>query len=389
MNIIFFAHPTFLGSQSMPRFAQMLAEGMRERAHQVTIWMPQPLLYSLFKNKGLQKWLGYIDQYIMFPAQVRLRLRRCPADTLFVFTDQALGPWVPLVKKRPHVIHCHDFLAQRSALGEVPENLTGWTGRQYQAFIRWGYTKGKHFISVSQTTRNDLHRFLLAKPVRSEIVYNGLNQDFIQTIIAEARRELTHITKLNLLSGYLLHVGGNQWYKNRLGIIELYDAWRKASSIKLPLLLIGEEPTEQLIKLRNHSAFKTDIHFLVGIQDKVVRLAYAGALVFLFPSLAEGFGWPIAEAMASGCLVVTTQEAPMTEVGGNAAFYIPRRPITNTADWAIAGAQIIKQVVELGPIERKMAVEAGLTNASRFESTAALNQIETIYQNILQTTENA
>ena len=389
MNLVLFAHPTFLAHQSMPRYARMLADGLRARGHTVEVCMPEPLFYRLPAPGSLRKWLGYADQYLRFPAQVRRRVRRCPPDTLFVFTDHALGPWVPLVVPRPHVVHCHDFLAQRSALGEVPENPTGWTGCQYQAFIRQGYRQARHFISVSETTRADLHRFLSAPPVTSEVVYNGLNQHFIRLAPADARRDLGRATGLDLSAGYLLHVGGNQWYKNRLGVVELYEAWRARASQLLPLLLIGEAPDEWLQERCAHSAFRNDIHLLSGLADVQVRQAYAGATAFIFPSLAEGFGWPIAEAMAAGCPVITTLEAPMTEVGAEAAFYIPRRPTENPEAWAATSAEVVHNVVELSSEERKEVVEKGRANARRFAPTTALDHMEEIYRAILATYPNA
>jgi hypothetical protein len=143
LKLVFFTHPSFIGSQSMPRYATLLAEGMKRRGHQVELWYPQAGFFRLPSPSLLKKWLGYIDQYIVFPKQVRRRIKKCSPDTLFVFTDHALGPWVPLVSDRPHIIHCHDFLAQRSALGKFIANPVSWTGRQYQAFIRKGYKKGK------------------------------------------------------------------------------------------------------------------------------------------------------------------------------------------------------------------------------------------------------
>src|SRR5690242_18665361 len=139
MRIIFFTHPSFLSHQSMPRFANMLTEGMKKRGHEVEAWAPKPYFFKLPLPTAFKKWLSYIDQYILFPIIIKRRINKRSKDTLFVFTDHALGPWIPLVKDRPHVVHCHDFLAQRSAMGEVPENLTSWSGKQYQAFIRRGY----------------------------------------------------------------------------------------------------------------------------------------------------------------------------------------------------------------------------------------------------------
>ncbi|WP_133272252.1 glycosyltransferase [Hymenobacter radiodurans] len=386
MQLVFFTHPDFIKSQSMPRFARMLAEGMRERGHKVEIWSSPPRLCRLSGPSTLKKWLGYIDQYILFPSQIQRRIKLCSPHTLFVFTDQALGPWVPLVHDRPHIIHCHDFLAQQSAKGQIQENPTSWTGRLYQSFIQWGYSKGKYFISVSEKTQHDLHHFLPELPLYSTVVYNGLNWNYTPLEPRKARHLVGAAMGLNLASGYLLHVGGNLFYKNRIGVIELYNAWRLQGGAALPLLLIGEQPSPQLLQAQIQSPYKKSIYFISSVPDELVQLAYTGALVLLFPSLAEGFGWPIAEAMASGCPVITTGEAPMTEVGGTVAFYLPRRPATdNATTWAQDGATLIEQVVTLPPRERAQVVAAGLTNAGRFETNKALNRIEEIYQSILPT----
>jgi hypothetical protein len=190
MKIILFTHYSLFKTASMPRFARMIAAGMRQRGHEVEEWSCPVILGDKVSHPFFAKWLGYIDQFILFPLFIRRRLKSEPPDTLFVITDQALGPWVPLVADRPHVVHCHDFLAQRSALGEFPENPTGLTGRLYQAYIRRGYRKGRNFISVSKKTQEDLHRFLDKKPTISEVVYNGLNYPFCPLPAREAMARL-------------------------------------------------------------------------------------------------------------------------------------------------------------------------------------------------------
>ncbi|HEX6890117.1 MAG TPA: glycosyltransferase family 1 protein [Chryseolinea sp.] len=384
MNLVFFAHPSFLGQQSMPRFARMLAEGMANRGHTVEILSPRARFFNLHSHPTLSKWLGYIDQYIVFPSEVKAKLKKYPDDTLFVFTDQALGPWVPIVADRPHIIHCHDFMALRSALGEIPENPTSWTGRQYQNLIRKGFSKGRYFISVSQKTREDLHRLVLSPPIASDVVYNGLHKPFHSIDPVKARAGFGEKTKLDLTDGYLLHVGANTWYKNRAGVLEIYDAWRTTYQKYLPLLMIGE-PTRELLSRQEQSPFKKDIHWLSGIEDETLRLAYAGASAFLFPSLGEGFGWPIAEAMASGCPVITTNEAPMTEVAGTAGFLIPKMPHDKSKikEWAAQVASVTQGLISLSPSERSAIVNAGIDNAKRFDTNRSLDRIEEIYKRIL------
>lgn len=385
MNLVFLTHPPFLNSLSMPRFASMLTNAMATRGHTIEVWTAQPKFFNMPLPASLKKWLGYIDQYILFPKEVKRKIKKCPPDTLFVLTDHALGMWVPLVANRPHVIHCHDFLAQRSALGEIPQNPVQWSGRQYQALICRGYRQGKHFISSSKKTQADLHRFL-GTPQHSEMVYNGLNQTFLKINPMEARQFIGSKIGLDVSAGYLLHVGGNQWYKNRKGVIEIYESWRKMSSLKLPLFMIGPSPSKALSDRRANSEFKNDIYLLSGKDDEFVRFAYAGATVFLFPSLAEGFGWPIAEGMASGCPVITTDEVPMSEVAGQAGFLIPSRPFSDeeAANWSIAAAKVVDKIIQLSSIDRQQAIEAGLVNAKRFDTNVALDRIEEIYKNIVK-----
>ena len=387
MKIVIFVHPSFHVSQSMPRYAKMLGVGLRSRGHEVEFWTSKKFFYQLALSISAKKWLGYLDQYIIFPIQVKIRLRKyVPPETLFVFADQALGMWVPLVAKRNHVIHCHDFLAQKSAIGEIPMNKTRWTGIKYQSFIRNGFKRGENFISVSEKTRADLHALLGRQPSSSVVIHNGLNSVYTPSLDpTSSRAKLSNLTGLNLSLGYLLHVGGNQWYKNRLGVLHIYNAWR-SSDKKLPLLMIGAKPNQTLEEAQKNSPYQNDIHFLTGLSDEDLHSAYAGASVFLFPSFAEGFGWPIAEAMASGCPVITTNEVPMTEVAGNAGFFISPMPSEKEEEieWASKAARKIDQVLELSFEEKEKVLAKGFLNVKRFELQNVMDRIENEYRKILQ-----
>ena len=383
MNLIFLTHPEFLALNSMDKYSAMLSEGMKKRGHQVQTWTAKPRFFNLIQRGAFKKWLGYIDQYIIFPIELHKHVKACPANTLFIFTDHALGPWVPTLAKRLHVIHCHDFLAQFSAMGQQPANPVSWTGKLYQSFIRRGFTKGENFICVSKKTNADLQRFL--KSPHSHVVYNGLHTLFTPLDPFITRKELSKKTGVDLSAGYILHVGGNQWYKNRKGVIEIYNAWRNNSRIKVPLLLIGKAPSAELFKKYKDSEFKKDIYFIEDADDQFVQMAYSGASLFLFPSLMEGFGWPIAEAMACGSLVMTTNAPPMSEVAGSAAFFIqPIMDNTNRQSWAEDAAKIINKIFALSSVERQSAVRAGIKNAERFSLKSALNQVEIIYKNIVE-----
>lgn len=388
MKIVLFTHPSFLAHQSMPRFAQMIMGGMQQKGHEVAVWSPKAVFFKLaFKKSVLEKWLGYLDQYIIFPIEVKLRLLTNDKETLFVFSDNALGPWIPLVKKRYHVVHCHDFLAQQSAFGLLPENKTGVSGKYYQKFIRWGYRNAENFISISKKTQTDLNSFLTKTPKVSKVVYNGLNQNFQPAKDSISLRDiLSKKFNVDLSEGYILHVGGNAFYKNKFGVLEIYDQWAKDFDAKAPLILVGEPPTGEMVVFKEKSMASKSIHFISNIDDSDLKQFYQGATVMLFPSLYEGFGWPIVEAMASGSLVITTNEDPMKEVAGDAGFYIPKKPNDQEAllNWKIIAAKELEKVINLTPEDRNNIIKKAILHSKKFSTQGFVDAIEAIYLQILQ-----
>ncbi|MBC7956631.1 MAG: glycosyltransferase family 4 protein [Cytophagales bacterium] len=388
MNLVLLTHPPFLGSHSQAHFARMLVEAYRARGHTVSLRQPQPLVHRFVPAGRLSKWAGYVDQYLVFPAQLRAAMAGDPADTLYVLCDQALGPWVPQLAHRPHVVHCHDLLALRSALGDLPENPTSLTGRVYQRYIRRGFRHARHFISISQKSRDDLHRHGGVKPVTSEVVYNGLNHPYRPLAPGAARTMFAQAGLPADERPCLLHIGGGQWYKNTPGVVRLYASYAsealRQGALPLPLWMVSPSPNEAVQRALSHVPPQAEVRFFSGVANEFVEALYSHAAALLFPSLAEGFGWPIAEAMACGCPVITTGEAPMTEVGGDVAIYLPRlQHDDDVAAWAQAGAVRLSQVLARSVAERHACATAGLAWATRFDPHAAVDQYLAVYERVL------
>jgi len=388
MNLVLYTHPAFLGSHSQAHFARMLAEAYRARGHQVALRQPEAVMHRRVPSGRLSKWAGYVDQYLLFPWQMRAAMRADPPDTLYVFCDQALGPWIPNAAHRPHVVHCHDLLALRSALGDIAQNPTSFTGRVYQRYIRRGFQRARHFISISQKSRDDLHHHGGVKPVTSEVVYNGLNHPYRSLAPDAARQRLREAGLTPDERGCLLHIGGGQWYKNSVGVVRLYASYARAvlgeGGTPLPLWMLSPSPNEALRGALAHVPVQAEVRFFSGLSNDVVEALYSHAQALLFPSLAEGFGWPIAEAMACGCPVLTTGEAPMTEVGGEVAVYLARlTPADDIGVWARQGAQRLLDLLARSPAQREEAASLARSFAARFDADAAIEAYLRIYQRVL------
>jgi glycosyltransferase involved in cell wall biosynthesis len=114
------------------------------------------------------------------------------------------------------------------------------------------------------------------------------------------------------------------------------------------------------------------------VDNAALAALYSGAELLLFPSLEEGFGWPIIEAQACGCPVLTTGKDPMMEVGGNAAFYI-----ADPTD-AEAGAAAVEKLLAQKESVRTAVVRAGRENAARFSTERMIREYEAIYREVVE-----
>ncbi len=384
MRIVLFCHPDFMRSQSMPRFANMLQAAYTARGIEVKKWTAQAVFRKWFRSEFAGKWAGYIDQYILFPLWVRRQLQHTPADTLFVFCDQALGPWVPLVAARPHVVHAHDLLALRSALGDIPENPTSLTGRIYQRYIRRGARHGRHFIAISHKTRDDLHHFMGVQPVVSEVVYNGLNYPYSRLPPEVACETLAAAGLPVDARGMLLHIGGAQWYKNLRGVIALYARYAASHAQPLPLWCISPPPRGRILQALREVPPAGRVEFFQNVTNQTLQAAYSQARALLFPSLEEGFGWPLIEAAACGCPVLTTDRPPMNEVAGPRAAYVARlRSDQDVQQWATEAAKALECLLSRPEAERNADVEEAVRWAERFDAGRTIDRYLEIYQQVV------
>lgn len=385
MRIILLAHPEFLPSTSMPRYARMLRDGLCAKGHEVEVWSAKPRLLHFFRFSSLRKWAGYFDQFVIFPVELLLKVWCEPRRTLFVVTDHALGPLIPFVKNRPHVVHCHDFIAQRSALGELPFAKTRLSGRIYQWWIRLGFSSARNFISISDQTREDLHRILGRSPEISEMVYNGLNYEFYRMDVESAVAALSDVVPESYAGKFILHVGGNQWYKNRGGVLRIYQEYIKQTmpGTAVPLVMVGAQPPQSLQKLAGEIE-GGEITFLAGLSDRQIQACYSIASVLLFPSLMEGFGWPIIEAMACGCPLLVNDRPPMNVLGARVAQVISP-PLTGSLDIAefSRAARNLKHILDTDEVMRERLRQNGYHRVSDFSREDAIQRYESVYGRIL------
>jgi glycosyltransferase involved in cell wall biosynthesis len=354
---------------SMQIYASMLDAGMRARGHEVHLLQPPAVLGPrVAEGSPFSKWLGYADKFVLF----RRELRRAAATAEVVhLCDHSNAMYVPALADSAHVITCHDILAIRSAMGHFPQNRVGVTGRIFQRLIARGLRQAGAILCVSEKTRDDLRQYLEIPEERLHIIPNALHWPY-QPVSADACSPLLASVGLRPGEPYFFHLGGNHWYKNRGAAIEIFAELRKLPQYAEAKLVMAGGPMNPSLRTIAHKRQLDGVLLeAVGLNNDHLQALHSCALALLFPSLEEGFGWPILESQACGCPVVTTDRPPMNNVAGGAAILIdPAKP----AESARTIADALQDTTRLR--------SDGLRNAASYTADRMLEQCEALYREV-------
>lgn len=369
---------------SMKIFPEMLLRMLRDRNVPVRLIRPKTVFGKLAPWTGpLGKWLFYIDKFLLFPVYLKWVVWRERDPGLVVhICDHSNAMYVRHVANVPHLVTCHDMMPIKSALGEIPQNPTSRTGKIFQQLILNGLKRAGFVACVSTASQRDLLRIVQCPEAQTSVVFNSLNYAYTTMPMTEARARVKSL--LGAEFRYLLHVGGDAWYKNRVGVLTIYSDLRRRLRARgetvLPKLVYAGPSLNRELEpfLESDPGMADDLFGVQGVEREMLRALYSAAELLLFPSWDEGFGWPIIEAQACGCRAVTTNKAPMTEVGGDGAFYVdPHDPV--------AATDLVLAVWDQPAAEREAAIGKGIANARRFTEDQMIEKYIGLYHQLTST----
>jgi glycosyltransferase involved in cell wall biosynthesis len=377
------------GQHSMERVADLLEAGLRSWGTEVQTVRPGRFFGRFAKgHSGIAKWLAYIDKYGLFPFSLMCRARRC---ALVHIVDHSNAIYLCWLSSKKVIVTCNDLLAVRSALGEISEHRTGFTGRLLQKWILAGLRRADHIVCISEATKLDVLRLTGIPEKKVSTIYLGLDRTFEEELQGrlnektargaddasdegksssrEGTSERAEALSRDPPASYLLHVGGNTWYKNRLGVLHIYlEIRRRLGSLAPNLIMVGPALRPEI----------PGVQFLEEVTDPVLKDLYRNAALLLFPSLYEGFGWPVVEANACGCPAVISEIAPLIEAGGDASVLI-----SDPCDIQGAADRVM-EVLGGDSLTKQRRREAGYLNAGRFSRRQMITQYLELYASIVQ-----
>lgn len=263
------------------------------------------------------------------------------------------------------IVTIHDLIFLR-----YPELYPFIDRQSYNLKFRYACSKADLVIAISESTRNDIIEFLGTDSGKVKVAYQTCNQVFTKLLNNTDKDEI--LKKYHLPNEYILTVGTIEPRKNALLILK----GMLSSGIRMPLVLVGKNTpyTKEIQDFALQNGLSGLLMIRNGVETIDLPAIYQSATVFAYPSIFEGFGIPILEALYSGTPVITSKGSCFPETGGDAAFYV------NPSDAEEIGIAIKKVVHESG-LRSKMIAD-GFLQVSRFNEQKVAERLMNLYQEI-------
>lgn len=308
-----------IGNPGIGRYMKCLAETITAQApeHEYLLILP-PNSEHLVHAPNAQKLCTSL-KYYSFREQFELPriLSRHKVDLLH--SPHFL---LPLVRPCPAVATIHDVIYMA-----CPEDLPSLAGRLYYRLMMNACSRmATRVITDSEHSKNEIIRYLHADPSKIEVVYPAVDSFFESQ--ADPAEVASVRSRFGIDRDYIVCVGIYKPRKNHAGLLKAFQLLLK-DGVQSQLVIAGPmgEGKPILQRLAAELGVAGHVVFTGFVNDADLRALYSGARVCVCPSLYEGFGFTVLEAMACGTPVVCSSATSLPEVAGNAALYFdPYKP---------------------------------------------------------------
>jgi glycosyltransferase involved in cell wall biosynthesis len=274
---------------------------------------------------------------------------------------------IPLIRVCPMVVTIHDVIYLA-----CQEDLPSFVGRMYyRAMMAAAVRRADRIITDSEYSKRDIQRFFKAEDDRLDVIYPGVDQSIRKNVDSVKLCEVKG--RLGIVSPYLIYTGIYKLRKNHAGLLQAFKTFvDKGGHAQLVIAGPMEDGEEMLRRLAQDLGVADRVVFTGFVEDGDLPALYSGASVYACPSLYEGFGFTVLEAMACGVPVVCSRETSLPEVAGAAALYADAR---NSQEFGNALYQVFRDQAL-----RAMLVNKGMNNLQRFQWKHAAERTLAVYE---------
>lgn len=242
--------------------------------------------------------------------------------------------WVQPPSDAKKITTIHDLVIYK-----FPENSHPHIVATQVSRLKWVQKECDKIIAVSKSTKNDIEEILKIPSEKISVIYEGVGEQF-KGVVPEKKQS----------KKYILAMGG---IGNRKNTDRVEQAFMQLERNDLDLAIIGKN--------------------LGFVPENELPNLYANAEMFVYPSLYEGFGLPVLEAMSVGCPVVTSNQGSLPEVGGKAALYVDPKSVSEIS-------AKMSEILSWSPKTRSESIKAGESQSLKFSWEKTARETIKVYE---------
>ena len=314
----------YLNSSGLGRYSRSLVDHLLglEDAKDLDICLYRPKGEVKFQPKSHRRLTELTADYLL-PGHIGNALWRFTKLPTLINSgsyDLFHGPShvLPGRLECPSVVTMLDLIFMR-----YPQYFRAWDRNYYRIIFSRSARLADHIISISEATKADLVNLFGIREEKISVIYPGFDDVFTrlpQNRLDEIRK------KYELPRDYVLYVGNIEPRKNVLELAQAFNSMKESSSIDkdVHLLIVGQKGWfyKDIFDGIDALPCREQIRFVGPVYGEDLAGVYQIARVMAYPSMFEGFGYPVLEAMRQGTPVLTSGISSMPEAGGDAAHYV-------------------------------------------------------------------
>jgi glycosyltransferase involved in cell wall biosynthesis len=371
MRIAYDAKRAFNNKRGLGSYSRALLEGIFSHTkEEIFLYTPKihPLLYSWHNDN--KKNYNLSCPKINFPFWRSLCLdTKIKKDNIDIF--HGLSNEIPYFFKKPKakiIVTIHDliFLKHPDLYPKIDKII-------YTRKTKYACKKADHIITISQTSKSDIVNLLKVNEKKISIIPPICKPIFYKRIDKSELQKFLHEKKIS--QPYFLYLGA---FDKRKNIENIIKAFHKSHAFNKSILVLAgnsgdyKKVIQKLIKKLNTN---NKVIILDNIKDYHLPFIYQGSLGFIFPSMLEGFGMPIIEAMASKTPVITSNQTHFKDISENNAYFCNPYEVNH-----------IKEKIDLLYKDKKLRkniINQGESSAKLYHSEKLSSDLIRIYDSII------
>jgi glycosyltransferase involved in cell wall biosynthesis len=349
-------------------FTQLLLEGLArlDDENEYTVYLLEDVPFIQKPNFSLRRMSRlHANSHLRFLLTFPIELYRNPVDifhAIYTVPLRTQTKTVLTLVEFSWFIHPEEFPASKVFLSEL------------RVMTRRSLQRADRIIIPTKFWRDKLLEHFDVPKEKVEVIHFGYNEEFLSPCTVEEIASVKQ--KFGISQNYLLSVGDLHPRKNLGRLIEAFNWLKEARKIPFQLVLVGKEhwKAKEIQYKAVSSSAHDSILFTGYVPLDELRALYQGATLFAFPSLDEGFGLPVHEAMASRLPVVVSNRGALPEVAGDAALIVDPLSIEDI------GSAILKVLEDVRL--REELIEKGIKQIQGFSWDESCRKLLKVYDSL-------